>query len=202
MADLVEIDEDLLSEIDEELLAEIVQNMSYDEMLNWCNTSSGFRDLCEDSSSLIYRILRAKRHEDVVAEVDLVHIIPDNEYRIGINVAPFTYRNAYVPRVFVNIGAQPEDIEAMIEVITGRTRKRYSLTHETHPELRITYKRGRNEVLIRTDQANFGTFIDADIFVAILEAGLRAYNRGIEDGRIAIFRDFSSRLILDRVEDF
>jgi len=192
-----------LMTIDEELLHEITNTMSYVEMLDWCNTNPHFKNLCNDPSSLIYQLLEAKRQEEVVAEIQLMHDIPglsSAEYGIGIYIPTLNWRNYFVPRVFVNLFTRDEYVDEMIDVIAGKTHRRFTLWHYADPDLLIVYWRESDTVLIRADQLNFGTIIDADLFAAILESGLRAYNRGIEGGRVAIFRDLSSRLVIDPYE--
>ncbi len=182
-----------LETTDMELLRIILQNMSYRDMLDWCNVNIRFSEMCNDRTTIVGQLLNAKRKEEVVAEVDLGHEFSNSLFAIYIQIP---YDGAF-PEIYFSTQTSPEDVQDMIDVIEEGTQNSYRMAHDFDDyDQQIIYTRRPNTVNIFMNQIGSGVTLDADVFKAILQAGLRAYNRGIGEGTIMIFADLDSRLIV------
>ena len=187
-----------LETTDIELLRIMLQNMSYRDILDWCNVNTRFADMCDDRTTIVGRLLNKKRKEEVVAEVEIGHEFSYSLFSIAIQIP---HAGAF-PEIFIN-GPQtsPEDVQDMIDVMEEGIQNMYRMVHDfddgaRYHDQRIIYARRPNSVTVHMGQIGFGVTIDADVFKAILQAGLRAYNRGIDEGTIMLFADLDSRLIV------
>ena len=184
-----------LTEMDAELLVTMIENMSYAEILDWCNTNRRFRGLCGDPRSIVGQHLRRKRREEVIAVFDTYHDVAHQGFNIS-NLALLYDRG----RTRIQLPTtSPELISSIIQSINRKEAKAYALNDD-------------QSVIIKTDTAVFEdprkyasivyaidilldteNYIDPDLLKAILVTALMGYDRNIEDNHYEILADYTAR---------
>ncbi len=186
----------LAMEHDQELLKIILKNMSYAEILDFCNTNQRFRGLCSDPETIVGKYLRQKRKEEVVAVFDTFHNIADQNFNIS-NFTLLSNRG----RTHINLpSTSPELISRLIQSIDRRKAGTYRWTRWSRTfRIRIgttVFGDPKEYVSIYANIDGFlymETFIDPGLMKAILETALMGYGRNIEDNHYEILADYTAR---------
>ena len=185
----------LAMEHDQELLKIILKNMSYAEILDFCNTNQRFRGLCSDPSSIVGQHLRQKRRKEVIAVFDTYHDVANQ----GFNISNLTLLSDRGRTRIQLPTTSPELISSIIQSINRKEAVAYALNDDQN-------------VIIKTDMAVFEdprkyasivyafdalldieTFIDPDLLKVILVTALMGYDRNIEDNHYEILADYTAR---------
>ena len=173
--------------LDEELLGLILENMTHDQILDWCNSHSQFSALCKDPSSIVGPILLRKMEEEVVAMLQ----VRDNNVPEEINfLAVFISSLLYVRKRII---LSRDDADTLLQGISENQdtfiRSEENVCGESES---IHNNPTNNEVEIAVD----GTYIyvQPEIFLDTLNAAIKAADRGVT-GQIYVYRDGNTRLL-------
>lgn len=196
-----------LVSLDEELLIQMLNQMTYNEILTWCNVSSRFRELCSDPTSIVGMTLEKKKQDMVIAEFEIEHVIANDEYGIYIKIPYSDIPLTFNPIVTIpGPYSTPGEVAEMIDVIKNKTQSIFRLRHDydvvsarkpktSRQDMVILYSELSNAVIVEIAEIGFKVDINADLYATILEAGLKAFNRGLEYGTVLITSDLESRLL-------
>jgi len=183
--------------LDEELLVIMLENMSFSEIMNWCNSHPRFKNLCTHSS-LVTEILAKKGKEEIVASVSF--FFEDTTYYFfGYNLFSDFFN------VNDNVLLSKKDMEDMRIKLLDKSKFEVSTKawNYTIDGPIITDKEGVSfsynpEIIdlvgIRSERCPTIS-INSLIFQLILESVAQAAMKGVtsEEGEIFIFRDGNTR---------
>ncbi len=192
---------------DPELIRLVLENMSYLEIVEWCNTSPHFRRLCEDPDSLIGEYINSRQEQEQIGSFSTNHNVSYGVFGLDeLNVDPDSSLSIRIQGLYMQV----EDAEEVIrEIIIRQTDEGEDIDPsnftffseetesgsvqtgiEIHVEGAVIYVR-----FDPTDEEDLGwshtTFVDNDIIKSVFGAALMAYRRNVEITDYIILSDYT-----------
>ncbi len=173
-----------------EMLEIILKNMSYADILDFCNTNQRFRGLCEDPGSIVGEYLRLKRKEEVIAVFDTFHGVADQEFNIS-NLALLYDRG----KTRIHIPSTTPHLVIDIVQSINREEGVYQLDDVTIIPYKKTFGDPKSyaSISMAIGDAYIENFIDPKLLKAIFETALMGYDRNVEDNHYEILADYTAR---------
>ncbi len=196
---------------DPELIRLVLENMSYLEIVDWCNASPHFRGLCEVPDSLIGEYIYERRRRETIGSFSTDHNVPDGVFGLDeLSVDPDSSHFSSLSIRINGLYMQVEDAEAiMLEIIIRQTDEGEDFDPsnfiffseetesgsvqtgiEIHVERAMIYSR-----FYPTDEESPGwsheTLVDNNFIKSVFGAALMAYRRNVEIGDYVIFSDYT-----------
>ncbi len=185
-----------LLSLDAELLAIMLENMSFGEIQEWCNTHPRFKELCHGSASILPLIERKSREE--IAGTVMFYTEDETFLFFGVTLMSDLFN------MHENFILGRENMEIMINHLSNNQ----SFELETlawdytldGPRIKdgvgvsYDYTGGANFVGILSSRCP-SLSVDPLLFRSILVAALSAADKGFtdEDGKVLVFRDGGTR---------